>query len=218
MLSVDFHTHLSLLVKAYIYRWLEAVEELKDDMLEKMRKSVDSINFQDKTKNELKQKISSLEWGEQRIIREILLMRDYERRSVNSYSQKEALKELLYQTVNDKEAIEKMKHKLPLYKIRSQILDKFIEERAVELFADRTEDKMVQKLTDESEMSSAEVEELVESTMDEVQEEIKNEFTCEDIVNEACVQRDDLGHKINQDIQQIEANIKNQGREDWQLY
>jgi len=102
------------------------VGKLGKDILDKMRKSVEDIPFHEKNKVEIKEEIR--DWEEEKILKEILLMNNNERSSVNSYSHPEKIKELFTIAVRNKERIERHKHKQALHGIRAEIYREFLKE------------------------------------------------------------------------------------------
>lgn len=101
-------------------------QSLGGNILDKMRDSLEEIDFESKNKGEIKKTIN--DWDNDRIIKECLSQSGYTRNSIENLTIREQLLQLFANITHLKIRKEKHHHKSTLYKKRSEIYRKKLED------------------------------------------------------------------------------------------
>lgn len=188
--------------------------KLGNDILEKMRDSVEEIDHHDLNKTEIKDEIR--EWEESKILNRTLLILDHERGSVHAYSRPEKIKEIYAKTIQRTRQKEQHKHKQVLHGIRAEIYRAFIK-RVGQVFKDLALPKLTDKLSSAFDLPEEEVEEKVEEALDEVLEDFNEEYKPNKLIERACEERDDIDQRTEADLEEVEIKLPDKGDPKWHL-
>lgn len=186
--------------------------KLGGDMLERMRDSLEDIKFHEKKKTEIKDLIS--DWEEEKILKEILLLNNNQRSSVNSFSRGEKFKEVFTVSVRNQEMITRYKHKLSLHALRAEIYREFIK-RIPELIQEDMSLLFVKPFAREFDLEEEEVQDFFDKQVEKAASLFRKEYSPDNIVDRACKNRDDLEEKIENDLEELEIEFPDKGENQW---